>query len=78
MLAEGPHPEGTDYHVVVQHRDPASRARHEELGFADGWARSPSNSHASSKRRGANRAMGRQSAVAECEAATGFDSGEPR
>jgi uncharacterized protein YndB with AHSA1/START domain len=31
------HPEGTDYRVVVRHRDPASRALHEELGFVDGW-----------------------------------------
>ena len=31
------HADGTDYRVVVQHPDPASRARHEELGFFDGW-----------------------------------------
>jgi uncharacterized protein YndB with AHSA1/START domain len=31
------HPEGTDYQVVVRHGDPAARARHEELGFFDGW-----------------------------------------
>ena len=31
------HPDGTDYRVVVRHADPASRARHEELGFAEGW-----------------------------------------
>ncbi|WBB93803.1 SRPBCC domain-containing protein [Verrucosispora sp. WMMC514] len=31
------HPDGTDYRVVVRHGDPAARARHEELGFADGW-----------------------------------------
>lgn len=31
------HPDGTDYQVVVRHGDPAARARHEELGFADGW-----------------------------------------
>ncbi len=31
------HPDGTDYRVVVRHADPTSRARHEELGFADGW-----------------------------------------
>lgn len=31
------HPEGTDYRAVVRHTDPASRAQHEELGFADGW-----------------------------------------
>jgi uncharacterized protein YndB with AHSA1/START domain len=31
------HPEGTDYRVTVRHADPAARARHEELGFAEGW-----------------------------------------
>jgi uncharacterized protein YndB with AHSA1/START domain len=31
------HPDGTDYRVIVRHGDPAARARHEELGFADGW-----------------------------------------
>ena len=31
------HPDGTDYRIVVRHADPASRALHEELGFADGW-----------------------------------------
>ncbi|HET6739772.1 MAG TPA: SRPBCC domain-containing protein [Kribbella sp.] len=35
LLAE--HPEGTDYRIVVRHGTPAARARHEELGFADGW-----------------------------------------
>lgn len=40
MTAEitfGDHAEGTDYGVVVRHGDPAARARHEELGFFDGW-----------------------------------------
>ena len=40
MVAEiilGDHPDGTDYRVVVRHGDPAARARHEELGFFDGW-----------------------------------------
>jgi uncharacterized protein YndB with AHSA1/START domain len=40
MVAEilfGEHPEGTEYRAVVRHRDPASRAHHEELGFFDGW-----------------------------------------
>jgi uncharacterized protein YndB with AHSA1/START domain len=40
MTAEiifGDHPDGTDYQVVVRHGDPADRARHEKLGFADGW-----------------------------------------
>ncbi|MFC5061386.1 SRPBCC domain-containing protein [Actinomycetospora atypica] len=40
MTAEitfGEHPDGTAYRIVVQHGDPADRARHEELGFEDGW-----------------------------------------
>jgi uncharacterized protein YndB with AHSA1/START domain len=40
MTAEitfGEHPDGTDYRVVVRHGDPAARARHEELGFLEGW-----------------------------------------
>jgi uncharacterized protein YndB with AHSA1/START domain len=40
MTAEitlGDHPDGTDYRVVVRHGDPAARARHATLGFADGW-----------------------------------------
>ncbi|MEV5893445.1 SRPBCC domain-containing protein [Nonomuraea fuscirosea] len=31
------HPDGTDYRVLVRHGDPESRARHDKLGFADGW-----------------------------------------
>ena len=31
------HPDGTDYRLIVRHLDPASRARHERLGFFDGW-----------------------------------------
>jgi uncharacterized protein YndB with AHSA1/START domain len=31
------HPDGTDYRVIVRHGDPAARARHERLGFFDGW-----------------------------------------
>ena len=31
------HPDGTDYRVTVRHGDPAARARHADLGFADGW-----------------------------------------
>ncbi|MEV0597000.1 SRPBCC domain-containing protein [Nonomuraea cavernae] len=31
------HPDGTDYRIVVQHRDPEARAHHEKLGFAEGW-----------------------------------------
>ncbi|WP_424187171.1 SRPBCC domain-containing protein [Actinokineospora sp. G85] len=33
----GDHPDGTDYRLVVRHGDPRSRARHEELGFTEGW-----------------------------------------
>jgi uncharacterized protein YndB with AHSA1/START domain len=31
------HPEGTDYRVLVRHGDPGARARHEQLGFEQGW-----------------------------------------
>jgi uncharacterized protein YndB with AHSA1/START domain len=31
------HPDGTDYRIIVRHGDPAARARHEELGFFEGW-----------------------------------------
>lgn len=31
------HPEGTSYHVLVRHGNPAARARHEDLGFLEGW-----------------------------------------
>ncbi|WUI02915.1 SRPBCC domain-containing protein [Spirillospora sp. NBC_00431] len=40
MTAEitlGEHPDGTDYRVIVRHGDPSARARHEKLGFAEGW-----------------------------------------
>ena len=40
MVAEiifGDHSQGTDYRLVVRHGDPAARARHEEVGFFDGW-----------------------------------------
>ncbi|TYB63351.1 polyketide cyclase [Nonomuraea sp. PA05] len=33
----GDHPDGTDYRIIVRHGDPESRARHEKLGFAEGW-----------------------------------------
>jgi uncharacterized protein YndB with AHSA1/START domain len=36
ILAE--HPDGTEYRALVRHGDPESRARHEELGFDDGWS----------------------------------------
>lgn len=31
------HPDGTSYRALVRHGDPASRDRHEKLGFFDGW-----------------------------------------
>ncbi|HEX4360897.1 MAG TPA: SRPBCC domain-containing protein [Pseudonocardia sp.] len=31
------HPDGTDYRILVRHGNPAARARHADLGFADGW-----------------------------------------
>lgn len=31
------HPEGTTYRAHVMHKDPETRAMHEELGFYDGW-----------------------------------------
>ncbi|WP_166852975.1 SRPBCC domain-containing protein [Isoptericola sp. BMS4] len=31
------HPDGTDYRAIVRHGDAAARARHEELGFFEGW-----------------------------------------
>lgn len=31
------HAEGTDYQAIVRHGSPEQRARHEELGFFDGW-----------------------------------------
>ena len=31
------HPDGTDYRMVVRHADPDARARHEKLGFTEGW-----------------------------------------
>jgi uncharacterized protein YndB with AHSA1/START domain len=31
------HPDGTDYHAHVMHKNPADRATHHELGFYDGW-----------------------------------------
>jgi uncharacterized protein YndB with AHSA1/START domain len=40
MVAEiifSDHSQGTDYRLVVRHGDPAARARHEQVGFFDGW-----------------------------------------
>lgn len=31
------HPEGTEYVATVRHPDEATRLRHEELGFQEGW-----------------------------------------
>ena len=31
------HADGTDYRVVVRHGDAAARARHEAVGFFEGW-----------------------------------------
>lgn len=31
------HPDGTLYRIVARHGDPQARARHAELGLADGW-----------------------------------------
>ncbi len=31
------HTDGTEYSVVVRHRNPSDRDRHHELGFYDGW-----------------------------------------
>ncbi|GAB2846537.1 hypothetical protein GCM10027176_57760 [Actinoallomurus bryophytorum] len=31
------HPDGTDYRIVVKHGGPDAPARHEKLGFAEGW-----------------------------------------
>jgi uncharacterized protein YndB with AHSA1/START domain len=31
------HPDGTDYHALVMHKDQDTRNMHEELGFHDGW-----------------------------------------
>jgi uncharacterized protein YndB with AHSA1/START domain len=36
-IAMRDHAEGTDYRILVRHGDPAARALHEKLGFADGW-----------------------------------------
>lgn len=32
------HPDGTLYRIVARHADPITRARHEELGFHEGWS----------------------------------------
>ncbi|MET9310922.1 SRPBCC domain-containing protein [Kribbella sp. NPDC003505] len=31
------HPDGTAYRMIARHGDPATRGRHAEMGFADGW-----------------------------------------
>ncbi|HZX04176.1 SRPBCC domain-containing protein [Kribbella sp.] len=35
LLAD--HADGTQYRMIARHGDPASRLRHADLGFADGW-----------------------------------------
>jgi uncharacterized protein YndB with AHSA1/START domain len=37
IIAFADHPEGTAYSASAMHKDAATRAMHEELGFADGW-----------------------------------------
>jgi uncharacterized protein YndB with AHSA1/START domain len=32
-----PHGQGTKYTAIVQHADEASRAKHDSMGFLDGW-----------------------------------------
>lgn len=32
-----PHTDGTDYLAIVRYADPQARAKHEELGFYEGW-----------------------------------------
>ncbi|MFC0681275.1 SRPBCC domain-containing protein [Lysobacter korlensis] len=31
------HPDGTEYTVLLRHGNPTARARHEQLGFVEGW-----------------------------------------
>lgn len=31
------HPDGTDYHVTARHRTPEDAAKHEAMGFTQGW-----------------------------------------
>lgn len=31
------HADGTDYRMIARHGDPATKERHAEMGFADGW-----------------------------------------
>lgn len=33
------HPKGTKYTAIALHRDEATRKRHEEMGFRDGWGK---------------------------------------
>jgi len=33
-----PHSEGTRYRAIARHANPEARAKHEEMGFADGWS----------------------------------------
>jgi uncharacterized protein YndB with AHSA1/START domain len=38
ILLEPDGPNGTRYTAIAKHRDPATRAQHEEMGFHHGWA----------------------------------------
>ena len=33
------HPKGTKYTAIALHRDPDTRKKHEEMGFAEGWGK---------------------------------------
>lgn len=34
-----PEGKGTRYTAIAMHQDPAGRAKHEEMGFAEGWGK---------------------------------------
>ncbi len=38
MILLEPHGEGTKYTAIAIHKDEADRAKHEEMGFHEGWA----------------------------------------
>ena len=38
VISLEPHGSGTKYSALVMHADPASRKRHEDMGFHDGWS----------------------------------------
>ena len=37
-LSFADHPDGTDYRVVVRHKDDAAAKAHDEMGFSHGWS----------------------------------------